>query len=383
MPSILPPIGFCIYLFLTISHFFGDRVFSADESGIQVNQILGILIFYLLSIINKINGLKFDLHYSLLFLISPFFISSILSLEPISIVWTLIYASNCILIYDLIKNNFKSTIQSFRIFSFILVLLLFLQLFIYGVDFISGRYVGNFRPVDFASVSLIACFLGIFSSRKNYELIFYIFSFFILTISVISRASIFTGILFLLIYFFLYMYYKNKFEMIYRLIIAFIMIFIPFYIIFFEQINPSIELLFTFLDLTDSERGFGSGFTGRLDKYLLSFEVFKQRPLFGMGYGLYDKSHSGILQLLIELGLYGFFVYIIFLLNIFNGCHVYLKQVFSKKVIASISFIIAFQFLAIFERQLINFGHIAGLIILFNLLFAIIVVDKYNLKIDE
>lgn len=66
------------------------------------------------------------------------------------------------------------------------------------------------------------------------------------------------------------------------------------------------------LRLNDPRRGLGTGFTGRVDGYLVAWSAFTQNPLLGVGFGLGNEItleenagtiHNGHLQLLLELGL--------------------------------------------------------------------------------
>lgn len=66
------------------------------------------------------------------------------------------------------------------------------------------------------------------------------------------------------------------------------------------------------LRLNDPRRGLGTGFTGRVDGYLVALAAFAQAPLLGVGFGLSNEIsleagagtiHNGHLQLLLELGL--------------------------------------------------------------------------------
>ena len=371
MKRFLPVFGFLLYLFFTFSHHYGPRLFLSDSHSLQLGQIIGLSLFYFFSLISLIvnKDFKFELDDNLIFFICAFFFSSIFSFELKSIIWSSIYFVNCILLSKLLNNGSKNLFKFFVPFAFLILISLLIQLIFYGIDI--GRWVGNFRPVNFASIGFFIGFLGFIGSKKTFLRISIPLICIIFALIVISRGVLITGAIFLIIYLLINSYFNSwlkllvvYFSFISILFLLFVIFLIPNFLTYFD-------ILFDLLDITDPDRGFGSGLTGRTEKWQLSYAMFKSRPIFGIGYGLNSNSHSGFLQIMSEMGLFGLFSYFLLILKAISNALKSLNQKYSHTVNCALSFLISFQFYALIERQLINFGYPQGIIFLLIIIFCL------------
>lgn len=371
MKRYLPILGFLLYLFLTFSHQYGPRLFLSNSHSLQLGQIIGISFFYLSSMIPLIlnKDFKFELDNNLIFFICTFFVSSIFSYELKSIIWSTIYFTNCILLSKLLYHNSNNLFKSFIPFAFLIFASLLFQLIFYGLDV--GRWVGNFRPVNFASIGFFIGFLGFLGSNNTFSRVsIALISLFFASI-VVSRGILVTGAIFLTIYLLINSYFNSWLKSLVVYSSLFIVLLMFAVIVFVPNVLVYLDIIFDFLDITDPERGYGSGFTGRLEKWKLSYEIFKSSPIFGIGYGLNSDSHSGFLQLISEMGLLGLLSYLILISKAISNTLISLNQEYSHTINCALSFLISFQFYALLERQLINFGYPQGIIFLLIIIFCL------------
>lgn len=371
MKRYLPVFGFFLYLFLTLSHQYGPRLSLSVSHSLQYGQIIGLSFFYFFSLITLIKNkdFKFELDNNLIFFICAFFISSIFSYELKSIIWSSIYFVNCILLSKLLSHSSKNLFKFFVPFTFLIFTSLLFQLILYGIDV--GRWVGNFRPVNFASIGFFIGFLGFFGSKNFFLRIFIPLICFIFTSIVIARGILITGFIFFIIYLLINSYFNRWLKSLIVYFSLFGILLSLAVIIFVPNAFIYLDILFDYLDITDPNRGFGSGFTGRTEKWKLSYEIFKSNPIFGIGYGLNSDSHSGFLQLLSEMGLFGLFSYLVLIIKAIYNAFSSLNQKYSHTVNCAFSFLISFQFYALIERQLINFGYPQGIIFLLVIIFCL------------
>jgi O-antigen ligase len=130
------------------------------------------------------------------------------------------------------------------------------------------------------------------------------------------------------------------------------------------------------LHLADKERGIGSGFTGRADAWGEAIAVFQKYPLIGIGPRLQDlyinfsglkNAHNGYLVALIELGLFGFQMLMIWLAILVWQ---QFKAALRGNRMAEVGFCLwlGYAFIGIFDSRLINAGNPTSLLVWFFLL---------------
>ena len=265
-----------------------------------------------------------------------FFVSSIFSYELKSIIWSTIYFTNCILLSKLLYHNSNNLFSILYTFCFLNFCIITISVNFYGLDV--GRWVGNFRPVNFASIGFFIGFLGFIGSNNNFLRVFIaLISLFFASI-VVSRGILVTGAIFLTIYLLINSYFNSWLKSLVVYSSIFIVLLFFAVIVFIPNVFTYLDIIFDFLDITDPERGYGSGLTGRLEKWKLSYDIFKANPITGIGYGLNSDSHSGFLQLISEMGLLGLLSYLILISKAISNTLISLNQQYSHKINCALSF---------------------------------------------
>ena len=116
------------------------------------------------------------------------------------------------------------------------------------------------------------------------------------------------------------------------------------------------------LFLDDRYRGLGTGFTGRLDAWHEAVELFRENPVFGVGFRAHERlmtalpsAHNGYLAMLAETGIVGLSC----ALALIGVC---LRRVFrlaltgDRVAIVGFAFVCGYLFAANFDRFLVNYG---------------------------
>lgn len=118
-------------------------------------------------------------------------------------------------------------------------------------------------------------------------------------------------------------------------------------VINYDSIESVVSQVLLFGDIN---RGIGSGFTGRMERWAFGFNAFLDAPLFGQGYGFYyDKpditAHSFIIYLLALFGMVGIFIL---------GLYVFLAVTLFRNDRELGTLVLGFSFLTIFNDRVFN-----------------------------
>ncbi|CAG0988498.1 hypothetical protein ANRL3_02607 [Anaerolineae bacterium] len=154
-------------------------------------------------------------------------------------------------------------------------------------------------------------------------------------------------------------------------------------LIFWKTLWPLID---GFLQLHSESRGIGSGATGRTEAWLLTWRLFLENPVLGIGFRAHDNvlggsSHNGYLASLAEIGLIGFTA-LLYLL--FSGAFLLWRKAretgwtFSHSILFGLC--CSNLFLAIFERYLINVGNPTSLLFLVSILAPVLTPPRKKRK---
>ena len=151
-------------------------------------------------------------------------------------------------------------------------------------------------------------------------------------------------------------------------------------VLYFESLWEVIE---GFLKINDSHRGIESGASGRGEVWAIVWALFLDNMITGISYRAHEtvlggSAHNGYLATMVEIGLIGFLsiMFIIFkgLLTIKKNLKVHAPHNYNPILFG---FCLAYLFLALFERYMINVGNPA------SLLFIIAVLASTEMKNNE
>ncbi|MDP2381531.1 MAG: O-antigen ligase family protein [Nitrospirota bacterium] len=140
------------------------------------------------------------------------------------------------------------------------------------------------------------------------------------------------------------------------------------------------DVMYRMLDqlygLSTSDRGFGSGATGRMEAWKGTWELFVHNPILGVGFRAHEfllktdsSSHNGYLATLAEVGLLGFLGVLLLLTR---GLHLLWTGSrepgpgFSQSILFGLC--AGYLLLALFERYLINVGNPTSLLFLVSIM---------------
>lgn len=134
---------------------------------------------------------------------------------------------------------------------------------------------------------------------------------------------------------------------------------IAFYLLYQQE---TVDFISNLLFLNDRYRGFGTGFTGRLDAWHEAYQMFLANPVFGIGFRTHEQymttlssAHNGYLSTLAETGAFG----IVTILSLICICSRRLYKVAragDEVAIVGFAFVVGYLFVSMFERFLVNFG---------------------------
>jgi O-antigen ligase len=123
----------------------------------------------------------------------------------------------------------------------------------------------------------------------------------------------------------------------------------------------------------DPYRGIGSGATNRTAAWQKGIELWEGSPLLGYGYRanerLYqgfevDESHNGYIAVLVDLGLVGLLVYLLFVGVALGGAFRAFTGSASKESVATVALLLAYLVMAMFERFALNSGNAVSILFL-------------------
>ena len=373
-------ISFFTLFFLSIIKFFGpERGFS--DSGFNLYQIVGLIIFLTTTIvINYINNAhKYDLNHFLFLFFTFAIISSLLSFNIISILYSMLFLINTICIYLIFTEPLKKIVYSSKYVPIFLVFLMLVQFYYYGVD-IFGREVGNFEPNQFSILALCAISLNFFTSKNIISRsVILIISFFLIMITT-SRGALGASLIFLFTYSSMYIVKNYNFEKFFNYSTLLLLFLSAVVLLNLENVKLLLNGFSLYFELTSADRGLQSGFTGRDILWINALDQFYNHPLLGSGLRNFDfRTHSTYVLLLSETGILGLLTFLLFLIStLFNG---FLKifNSYDDQINTSISFIVAMFFYAFIEKSVLLFTMPNSLLLFF--FSAYIFHDKINEKL--
>ncbi len=358
--------SFFILFFFSIIKFFGpERGFSDDSFNLY--QLLGLMFFLITSLVlNDRNNIhKYNLNQFLtLFFISTV-ISSFLSLNFISILYSFLFLINTICIYLIFSDSTEKVIDTSKFMPIVIVSLMLFQLYLYGVD-ILGRDVGNFEPNQFAILALCAIALNFFTSNNIiFRLMIAITSLFLIVITT-SRGALGATLIFIITYFGLYIFKNYSFKKFFNYSIIFALFIFVIFLLNFDSIKFYFNNISLYFELTSSERGLQSGFTGRDILWINAMDQFYSHPIFGSGLRNFDlRTHSTYIMLLTETGIFGFITFFLFFVStIYNGLLLTLND-YDDCVNVSLSYIISMFCYAFIEKSVLLFTMPNSLLLFF------------------
>ncbi|MHA3091605.1 O-antigen ligase family protein [Acinetobacter brisouii] len=152
-----------------------------------------------------------------------------------------------------------------------------------------------------------------------------------------------------------------------KYIIPFIGFFVLLISLSYEKI---IFLISSAFMLNDDYRGVGTGLSGRSDRWDIAFSVIEKNPIFGVGFKMGESTlgfttDNGYISVLLELGVWGFIVFIV-MICVVNFLS--LQNLFKKNIVDNHFSSIAIFILTIyifFEQRYINFGNSLTFILFF------------------
>ncbi len=168
--------------------------------------------------------------------------------------------------------------------------------------------------------------------------------------------------------------------------------------VFFTCIAFSVPLMFIYKEelwnlfvsifaLDDPHRGLGTGATNRNVLWAEAWELFKSHPWVGVGYRAHatmiiegSSAHNGYLAYLAETGVVGFSVLIYFM-----TCSVvnHIKRIHEPFILWSLSFIIMYFVIGVFESFLLNFGNPLSIIAILLLVRGFLMHDHRKERITS
>lgn len=366
---------FLSLLFTGTFQYLGPERVGGGRSIVLVSGIaLFIISIFFVQLKKKINLFSLNQYMWIFFFFA--ILSSIINLNFLSFISTLIFFLNTLCIFQ-IFNDLEFKKYSFELINKIILIvtgfLFFLFLscfFVYGVDFFAGRNVGNFHPNHYGIQGFAILSLVFFSTKNLYIRFLFTVSCLFFPLIVISRGSLFAIILFLLFYLSLFFLQSNITKKVtFNFLVSFFLIFFVS-ILFLSLFENSFNVILTYLELTDSDRGIASGFTGRDNVWSKAFLLFYDKPLFG--YGLDSISiqiHSSPLVLLLGTGTFGF---LFFILGVFSIVSKSFKQLFvmqNDKLRVSFAFVFSALIYGLIENMLFEFSQPLSLLFFFYLSF--------------
>lgn len=362
-----------ILLFLSLSF-----IQTTNGQLVSFGLILLYLIFNLL--INMLSGyVKIDTNRIFIFIAWSFFVLSLIKFNQdinievyIELFWLIM--GTCILGISIFiyKIDSKKILTTFVISSGVLglasIICYFLKIEISGIiahPYAGTRLVGGFDgPNEAAAFYLIACTYSFNRFIKDKSKIYLIHSMIMILVVVLtwSRGGIF-GLIIMGIISILYLY-RGKLYKLFSL--KNIIVLITLFIIIKYFVMPQ----FIFVRRNS---------TGRLDMVFTSLQPFFERPLLGWGLGNFSEisglgnatPHNEFIFILFSSGLYGLFLFSIFIILIFLRAK-------NKKMY--IELILIFSFFT----QEMTFNHlIRGRVNLIFWLLVALIVSSGNKEVND
>lgn len=365
-----------LFLFLLFTGTFQYLGPENDGGGRSTILIAGI-IFFIFSIAfiqfrEKVYNFKLNQYLWIFFSLAIG--SSILNLNFLSFINSSIFFLNTLCIFqifnnsEILKPSFKIINKIILITSVFLILLFLSRFFVYGVDFFSGRNVGNFHPNHYGIQGFNLLSLVFFSTKNLYIRFFSVIICFFFPLIVISRGSLVAIILFLSFYSLIVVLQKYSINkiIVYSLPLIFTLCFLA--ILFFNELYFYSSTILTYLDLTDSSRGISSGFTGRDNVWSKAFLFFYDKPLFGYGLdSITIQIHSSPLVLLLGTGSFGFLFFSLGVFSILGNIVNNLLYLKDDQINVCFAFISSALIYGLIENMIFEFSQPLSLLFFFYL----------------
>jgi O-antigen ligase len=224
----------------------------------------------------------------------------------------------------------------------------------------------NPNSIAMVGMSVILCAMAIRDLKVRIVVLFASITVMILTGSRTSTIATIFGL-------FVTSWYRIRF----RSVIGKIIIVSVFFVVLIGvtlTINEVREAVSGFFALGDRKRGLGSGATGRFNAWQLTWELFMNYPLTGVGFRAHEKyfsgmegasAHNGYLATLAEIGLIGFICNILLIFSGFLKLWRFARDpllAYSHSILLGLG--CGYLLLAMFERYLINIGNPTSLLFL-------------------
>jgi O-antigen ligase len=115
--------------------------------------------------------------------------------------------------------------------------------------------------------------------------------------------------------------------------------------------------------LNDRYRGLGTGFTGRVGAWEEALDLFRENPVFGVGFRMHERymtaassAHNGYLSLLAETGAVGALLFLVF--TGYLLWRLFRRAAAGEPIaVVGFSFVTGYLFIAAFERLFLNMGN--------------------------
>lgn len=268
------------------------------------------------------------------------------------------------LLYFIKTNTIKDYFITVIIISIILTLIAvfifrpFDHLTIYQFSPQRWSHVFVGRLISFLSLIM---FLFIVNASSSGKIIIYsaVFVAGLYVIYLTGLRSALLGLILFSIIIFVWFYFQKQLSIKHLLSFIFIFIFVSVLILMTPQQLDTSSRFSNMLKVENLEFGGDGPILSRVDSYTLSWQMFKEKPLFGWGFGSFNGfnnikwtytqkyPHNLILEILSELGLIGltFFIWIDYLIikGILNQQHSTIGAT-SNFIIPDFSFLILFIF---------------------------------------
>lgn len=353
---------FFLALWLTIPNLL---VFSSLISAIiqEIVFLLGIFIYFF------VFGLKFYRISNInLLVFFAFFIPIVFSFlfnldKPIILISALNFLifAYVLAIFSQIKPNiFFDGFRYYSIFNFLILLILY---FIFSSSSQGRILIEGVQPNYIGLVCLTVALTSVLI--KNKILMFFIYSFSLyLSYYISSRTTMLCLILlgFLLLLMKIKSYPKT------------LIIFCSFSILTFLLYLENILLFFNdVFMLDDSYRGVDTGFSGRSDRWEITFNYIKENILFGVGFKAGEETlgfttDNGYISVFLELGFWGILNYlIVIIMSIIFSLKIFIHKFCSPQYLFCACVVLVFVIYCFFEQRYVNFGNPLSFMVFFSI----------------
>lgn len=198
-----------------------------------------------------------------------------------------------------------------------------------------GRSVGGVVPNRFGKMALVGLALAYFSSKQSIRALATIMSIGgILLVN--SRGSLLALVVFLLTFYVLSLWHRHKRILLITstLALTILLAYMALALVFSKALlQPLLDALAIF----DDQRGFGSGFTGRASEWSVGIDNILANPF---GYGFkgdkgggfleVESAHNGYLNLMLDVGVFGFVAFLTYIAQVFRQKWLYIRKTRAK-----------------------------------------------------